>query len=147
MSKLKITKEQYNAILLHEQTTRLNANRATIIESTTHRPELLNEAWKDVVLGVAMLCGVNLTGQNKEIADNAVKDPTIMAEIKATLEDEVKISELIDSLLEKGMKAPDKMLSVNPESMVYDFNKTAKSNSIDTTIGIKAALNLNSIAK
>jgi hypothetical protein len=45
---------------------------------------------------------VNLTGQNKEIADNAVKDPTIMAEIKATLEDEVKISELIDSLLEKN---------------------------------------------
>jgi hypothetical protein len=43
------------------------------------------------------------------------------------------------------MKAPDKMLSVNPESMVYDFNKTAKANSIDTTIGIKAALNLNSI--
>jgi hypothetical protein len=29
--------------------------------------------------------------------------------------------------------------------MVYDFNKTAKSNSIDTTIGIKAALNLNSM--
>jgi hypothetical protein len=28
--------------------------------------------------------------------------------------------------------------------MVYDFNKTAKSNSIDTTIGIKI-LNLNSI--
>jgi hypothetical protein len=37
-----------------------------------------------------LLCGINLTGQNKEIADNAVKDPTIMAEIKATLEDEVK---------------------------------------------------------
>jgi hypothetical protein len=55
---------------------------------------------EDVVLGVAMLCGI-ITGQNKEIADNAVKDPTIMAEIKATLEDEVKISELIDSLLER----------------------------------------------
>jgi hypothetical protein len=35
---------------------------------------------EDVVLGVAMLCG-DITGQNK-IADNAVKDPTIMAEIK-----------------------------------------------------------------
>jgi hypothetical protein len=58
-----------------------------------------------------------------------------MAEIKATLEDEVKISELIDSLLERWKP----QTKCYPESMVYDFNKTAKSNSIDTTIGIKAA--------
>jgi hypothetical protein len=40
------------------------------------------------------------------------------------------------------MKAPDKMLSVNPESMVYDLIKQ-QNLIVLIQIGIKAALNLN----
>jgi hypothetical protein len=51
--------------------------------------ESLNEGWKEVVLGVAMLLGLNLTGQNKVVAQNALNNEKFIEQIKSTLEDKV----------------------------------------------------------
>ena len=145
--RLKLTKKQYNTILLHEQKKRLEARKSIVIENTGTNIKLIKEGWKEVVLGVAMILGVNLTGMNKTIAKNAVEDKEIMSKIKETLEDEDKLNELIDALSEKGMKNPENKLSKDPEDVVNKFNKIASDNGIDIKIGIPAALALNSLTK
>ena len=93
MTKIKITSEQYKSILLREQENRLNASGNVLNENLELGPELLEEGWKEVLLGVALLMGVGLTGINKTMAQNALKDEQTMSQIKATLEDENKTRE------------------------------------------------------
>ena len=80
MSKIKITPKQYNAIIFSEQ-----------LDKSLSNGELLEEGWKEVVLGTAMLMGVGLSGINKISAQNALKNDSVMSQIKQTLEDENKI--------------------------------------------------------
>jgi hypothetical protein len=147
MAKLKISQKQYNSIILHEEMERLNTHSSTINEITTPNTDLIKESFKDVVLGIATILGVKLTGRNEIVGNEAIKNESIMAEIKATLEDENKLGELVDALTAKGMKNPETRLSVSPETLVYDYNKTAKENGIKSTVGIKAALALNTLKK
>jgi hypothetical protein len=147
MTKLKISQKQYNAILLHEKMERLDSRDSMINEITIHNTDLIKEGFKDVVLGIATILGVKLTGQNKIVGDEAVKNEDIMTQIKTTLEDESKLDELVDALTAKGMKNPENKLGLSPETLVYDYNKIAKENGIKNTIGIKAALALNTLSK
>lgn len=140
--RLKITQQQYNNILLNEKRARLEALNSMINENTSPNTKLINEGWKEVVLGIALILGVGLTGQNKEIADEAIKNPETMAKIKSTLEDENSLEELIDALKEKGMKNPENKLTANIEKFIDDYNTMAINK-----IGVKAALALNNLNK
>lgn len=108
MSKIKITQKQYDTILLHEQMV---------------RGVLLTEGTKELVLSIALLAGLKLTGQNEYIANNAIKDSKNLSLIKKTLEDENKIKELVDSMDEKGMKNASDTLSKNADKIVKKFNE------------------------
>ena len=150
MPKIKITNKQYNSILMREQESRLNAFKGTISENVSPNSELLKEGWKEVVLGVALMLGVRLTGQNKLIATNVIKDSKVMSDIKNTLEDEDKTKELIDAFKEKGMSEPEKKLALNAERVVDNYNKFAKENGIDSVIDVKTTqglVNLNNKSK
>ena len=95
MKKLKITREQYNALILAEQK-RLTINPTNVLtESINENVEKLDEGWKEIVLGISMLMGLNLTGQNDLTAKKALSDANIMNQIEATLEDKSKTEELI----------------------------------------------------
>jgi outer membrane protein OmpA-like peptidoglycan-associated protein len=142
MTKIKITKTQYNTILLREQEIRLKASSNVLNENIATDPELLEEGWKEVVLGVAMMLGVGLTGQNKAMAQDAVKNATTMAQIKATLEDENKVAELSDLLEKKGMKNADDKLASNAEQVMDQFNEIAKNNKIKYHVDTKVVKNL-----
>lgn len=142
MAKLKITKEQYNRILIREQQARLKASGDILNENLSTNPELLEEGWKEVVLGVAMMMGVGLSGQNKAMAQDAVKNEKTMAQIKATLEDESKIEELSGKLEEKGMKNADEKLVDNAEHVMDQFNEIAKNNNIKYRVNTKVVTNL-----
>ena len=133
MTKLKITKEQYEKILLHEQQTRMKT------------PTVLNENLKGVVYGVALILGINLTGQNKEIGEESLRNQKVMDDIKATFEDEDKLTDLVDALEEKGVKNPTDKLSNNPEELVNKYNKIAEENGIETRVGVKAGITLHSL--
>jgi flagellar motor protein MotB len=137
MARLKIRRKQYNILLLNERERRLK-NNGVIVE---HK-ELLKEGWREVLLGVAMMLGVGLTGQNKILAQNAVKNDKTMADIKSTLEDESKIKELVVLLKEKGLKDPETMLSQNAEKVVDAFNRIAADDEIGYKVDIKAVNNL-----
>lgn len=145
MPKLKISQKQYDTILLHEQQSRLNASGDFLTENLSESNQLLEEGWREVVLGVAMMLGVGLTGQNKIIAQDAVKNETTMAQIKATLEDEGKLSELVDALKTKGMKDPETKLSQNAEKVMDAYNRIADDDDIKYKVDIKVVTNLQAL--
>jgi len=103
MTKLIITEQQYKALLLNEQQTRINENS------------------NDVILGVAYILGVNLTGRNKEIGMKAAENANTLDKIKSTLEDENKTKDLLKSLSEKGMSNPESIIAKNLESLVHKY--------------------------
>jgi len=124
MTKIKITSEQYNKILLHEQHVRTNSLKT------------LNEGIKEVVLGVSMLMGINLTGLNKEQAEKALKDKNVMLEISSTFENESKIDELIKNLEEKGMVNAKEKLSSKANQVITKFNKISEENNFGINLGL-----------
>jgi len=142
MPKLILTKEQYDRLLLHEQQSRLNASGELISETLDPSVELLEEGWKEVVLGVAMMLGVGLTGQNKIMAQDAVKNAQTMAQIKATLEDSGKTAELVKLLKQKGMKDPEAKLADNAEKVMDTYNQIAADDNIKYKVDIKVVNNL-----
>lgn len=116
MAKIKITQEQYNKIILHEQ-----ASRSSLLTETTN----------EVVLGVAKLAGLKLSGHNETVAKNALNDAKTMVLIKSTLEDESKVKELVKNMEEKGMKDVEQFLSKNVDSIVKGYNEYAKAEKLD----------------
>jgi hypothetical protein len=108
MGKLKITESQYNKILLHEQTERNN---------------ILAEGHKEVMLVVAVLAGIKLTGQNEFLSQKALNDSSVLSDIKSTLEDEDRLKELVSKMEEKGMESPSLLLSKNAKLIVDKFNE------------------------
>jgi hypothetical protein len=135
MTKIKITESQYNKILLNRQT-----------EALSNQP-IINEGWGDIVLGVALLLGVKLSGQNEIIGQNAISDDNIMGQIKQTLEDDTKIKELVKSFTDKGMNNPDTRFAKNAKNIVTKFNDIAKTNGKDYRISTKVINNLEALDK
>lgn len=134
MTRLKISKKQYDSIILKEHMNRLQDNTDTIFSFMINESTLLNEGWKEVVLGVSMLVGVNLTGQNKKIAQDAVNNDKTMSQIKSILEDSEKIKELVDAMEQKGLKDPNIVLSKNAEKIVDSFNDLSKNIKLDVKV-------------
>lgn len=142
MTKIKITAQQYNTILLRESKTRLKAQESIITENLNEDTQLLEEGWKEVVLGIAMMMGVGLTGLNKATAQTAVKNAETMAQIKATLEDESKINQVVDLLKQKGMKDPETKLAQNAEKVMDQYNEIAADDGIKYRVDVKVVNNL-----
>jgi len=138
MKRLKITHKQYETVLLNEQKNRLGND----FESK----EVLEEGFKEVLLGVAMLMGVGLTGLNKANAQNALSNSKIMNQIKSTLEDEQKTKELAQAFSEKGISNPDSLLAKNAEKIVDDFNEIAKNKNISYRVDNVVVNNLKKLS-
>jgi len=105
MTKIRITEQQYNNILLNEEKKRLNENN------------------NNILLVIASLAGVELSGNNKLIADKSKQDKNIMSKVKSTLENPDKLDELVDALEQKGLKNPDKFLARNAEKIIDNYNE------------------------
>ena len=118
MKRLKITNEQYNRIILHEQKSRI------IMES---EQKSLNHS-NEVLLGIAKLMGLNIKGFNATIADSAVKKDDVMKSIKDSLEDSNKRQELIDDLIAKGLVKANMLYKA--DSIASNFNKFSKENNL-----------------
>lgn len=130
MSTLKITKSQYDAIVLFEQ---------------KNRNILLNENAKDLALTIALLSGIKLTGQNEYTVNNLIKSKKNMTMVKNTLEDEDKIKELVDALSEKGMKNPEKSLSKNASKIVQKFNEISDEENLGIKLDFLTSNNLKNL--
>ena len=129
MIKLRITEKQYKTILLTEANSR----------------KLLTENDKELVLGVAMLLGMNLSGLNKEMAHKYVSDDKSIINIKKTLNDEFKTNELIKKMEEKGMKDVKNKLINKAEEIVKNFDKMNGKENHDADMNIKIINNLTNL--
>ena len=92
-----------------------------------------------------MLMGVGLSGINKISAQNALKNDSVMSQIKQTLEDENKIKELSKAFADKGMKNPDSLIVKNAKKAVNQFNKLAQEHDKTYRVSEKAVETLESL--
>ncbi len=152
MAKLRISEKQYNTILLREQESRLNAVRDTLFEQATLDKALLEEGAKDWILGAALIIAQALgsnamaqSGHNKAVADKAVHDKEVMAQIKSTLEDSTKTADLVSAMEKLGMKNPTDLLAKNAEAVTNEFNKVANNNKIGYHLDTRAVTNLQAL--
>ncbi len=145
MAKIKITREQYNKLVLAEQKNRQNKSNDILTESINKNAQLLEEGWKEVVLGISMLMGLNLTGQNSVAAEKALHDANVMRQIEATLEDKSKTDELVKVMQEKGMKDPSAMLAKNAENIVKRYNEVSNDDDMNIKLGVVTVHNLKAL--
>lgn len=145
MKKIKITQEQYNKLIITEQKRLFNNPSDLLSESVNRNAELLEEGWKEIVLGVSMLMGLNLTGQNAVGAEKATHDVNIMKQIEATLEDKTKTQELIDAMKEKGMKDPSVMLAKNADEIEDNYNELSDKEKMGIKLSVVAVNNLKAL--
>ena len=122
MGKLKITKKQYDTILLREQESRLKSISMPIMEETKGK-EPLSNGISNLVFILAKLLGKEMTGQNKVHLENALNDVTNLKRLKGMLEDSDKTKELISGLEAKGMDNPSEKLGLNAKEIIAEFNK------------------------
>lgn len=59
---------------------------------------LMNEGFKEVALGLLMLAGVNLSGQNKEVAEKSIKDNNILTQIDDIVNDINKLDNVVEKI-------------------------------------------------
>lgn len=122
MKKLIITESQYKLIVNYQ-----NKNKQS-----------LQEGWKEIVLGTAMLLGLNLSGQNKLIAQDSIKNKDILSQIKNTLESD-KIEDLAQSLEDAGLRNAMNRIENNAKDIETKFNKFANDEGLNYKLSIKTA--------
>jgi hypothetical protein len=131
MAKLKITKEQYERILIHEQKQRMLVEDKDV--SFNHD--------KLTLMGFAKILGLSLTKQNKIDADKATNSTHVMSNIKTIISDPKKREELIQDLETKGMIEPHKKMITNYQKIVSNFNQYAKALGMEDELTESGLLN------
>ena len=131
MAKLKITKEQYERILIHEQKERMLVEDKEI--SFNHD--------KLTLMGFAKILGLSLTKQNKIDADKATNSTHVMSNIKTIISDPKKREELIQDLETKGLIEPHKKMITNYQKIVSNFNQYAKALGMEDELTESGLLN------
>lgn len=154
MAKLIINERQYNTILNSVKETRLNESGDSLTVYERNDKELIEEGYKDFILGAVMVLSQAMggkilaqTGHNKAIADKAIDNEQIMAQIKSTLEDEKKTKELTDSLVKLGVSNPEELLAKNADKVVNAFNRISNNKKMTYRLDTKAVDNLKSLSK
>jgi hypothetical protein len=122
MKRLKITNEQYNRIILHEQNSRI------LMEAEQKGLKHSNE----VLLGIAKLMGLDVKGYNEKTADKALTKSKVMKSIKDSLESETKRKELMDDLKSKGFT--DSNILYKADTIAKNFNEYSKENKLGYTM-------------
>lgn len=152
MAKLKINERQYNAIINSGAESRLNNITDILVDKPIQDKVVVEEGFKEFILGAALVLSQAMggkvlaqTGHNKAVADKAVESKEIMAQLKATLEDENKTKELADSFKELGLKNPDTLLANNAEKVIDAFNKISQDNNLKYRLDTKAVTNLKAL--
>ena len=137
MAKMIITESQYKTILEHEKKQRATINEAEKVITVDLK----------VLLAIGSILGFNISGHNEINAKEALKDESVFSEIKSILESPDKLKELVSSLEIKGMAKPEAKLKEKLSTLVSKFNKLAKENGFDCTLGSKALVNLNALGQ
>ncbi len=121
--KILITESQLEVIISHiKQTNKPNSG-------------VLEEGWKDVVLGTAMLMGFGLSGVNAQTAKNALNNADIIQKIESTLESQ-EIDKLADTLEKIGLTDALSKIQTNAETIKNNLEIAAKKKGVSSNLQI-----------
>lgn len=123
--KLILSESQLEMLIGHIQET----------DSTKNNKKVLEEGWKEVVLGTAMLMGVGLTGVNAQTANDALNDSNILQKIEATLESD-NILKLVDTLENAGLGDAMNKIQANSDKIKQNFETAAKKKNLHLNLDI-----------
>lgn len=100
--------------------------------------EVIEESWKEVALGAALLLGATFGG-NKAMAqqaDNAINQTEILQDIKSTLEDSTGIEKLAKFIKWTPEKLNSYMVA-NGDQVKADFDYAAKKKNVNLKLDLK----------
>jgi hypothetical protein len=120
--KLVISESQLKRIIKHIEEG--NEPIGVLTEEVVVQEDIIQEGWKDIVLGVALLAGVGLTGQNQAQAQKAVNDPAILKQVQNVLQDD-RLEDVVDSLEAAGMDNAMEKIQKNADKLEKNFNEKA----------------------
>lgn len=115
--KLIITEKQLSIITQH-----INETYKPLFEG------VVEEGFKDIALGLLMLAGATLSGQNKAIAQDALNNNEIVQKIDATLSDTTELNRLI-SRIDKHMPNAGQLIQQNADKIKSTINYISDKNS------------------
>jgi len=121
--KLLISESQLEVIIAH------------IAESRKPKEQVLEEGWKEVVLGAAMLMGIGLTGVNAQTAKNALNNQDILNKIEKTLEGP-QIEKLAQTLEDGGLENAMDKIQANADQIEKNLEYAAKKKGLTTTVQV-----------
>ena len=121
--KIRITESQYNRLFLKEEK-EINFNYDV-----------------DTVLGFAKLIDLPLKGQNEFLANKALKNKEVLSKIYSIMNNVEKKENMIDDLINKGMKNPDKKIISNIDKIINKFNECSKDCGFDKTLELTKVMN------
>lgn len=121
--KIKITESQYNRLFLKEEK-EINFNYDV-----------------DTILGFAKLIGLPLKGQNEFLANKALKNKEVLSKIYSLMNNVEKKEKIIDDLVNKGMKNPDKKIISNIDKIISKFNECSKDCGFDKALELTKVMN------
>ena len=92
----------------------------------THQPRkgIIEEGWKEVVLGTAMLMGIGLTGANAQTATSALNNAEIIQKIEKTLAGP-QIEKLANTLEKGGLEDAMGKIEANADKIISNLSIAA----------------------
>ena len=124
---------------LSEEEVTVNLN--LLLESNK---DVIEEGWKEVLLGTLMLMNVGLSGVNAQTAKKAVDDPNTLKQIEQTLESN-KIVDLANELENIGLTNAMDKIQKNAKTIENNFNKAANQKGLKTSLVVKKASDLEDV--
>lgn len=132
-------------VLLERRILEIELELKNLYNNETHPPEkkeTLEEGWKEVLLGVSLMLGVNLSNQGKALAQDITKNKETMSQIKDVIEDSSKTTELINLMKEKGFKNPGELISKNADNLIKNYNEISDNNNLNYKVNKTSAISL-----
>lgn len=105
------------------------------INEGTKPKQVIEEGWKEVVLGTAMLMGIGLTGANAQTANNALENAEILQKIENTLEGP-NIEKVANTLEKGGLDNAMEKIQANADQIKANFDYAAKKKGVTSNIQI-----------
>lgn len=121
--KLLIAESQLEVIINH------------IKKNNTPKKEVLEEGWKEIVLGTAMLMGIGLSGVNAQTAKNALGTADIIQKIESTLEGP-EIEKVAATLEKAGLKDAMTKIQNNAETVKQNLEDAGKKKGLKLDVQI-----------
>lgn len=98
--------------------------QAQLIINHIKAEKTIDESWKDIVLGVALLAGVGLTGHNKAQAQSALSDAEILKKVQSVLQDD-RLDKVVDSLESAGLNNAEEFIKKNADKIEKRFDQAS----------------------